>query len=92
IHGANIVMGLVNPILLANMAANVDGGHFAFAGEFTNAYVTIGGSGATLGMTLFIAFFAKSEQLKMLGKASIGPALFNINEPIIFGMPVVYNP
>ena len=92
IHGANIVMGLVNPILLANMAANVDGASYAFAGEFTNAYVTIGGSGATLGLTLFIAFFAKSEQLKMLGKAAIGPALFNINEPIIFGMPVVYNP
>ena len=92
IHGANIVMGLVNPILLANMAANVDGASYAFAGEFTNAYVTIGGSGATLGLTLFIAFFAKSEQLKMLGKAAIGPAIFNINEPIIFGMPVVYNP
>lgn len=92
IHGANIVMGLVNPILLTNMAANMDGGSYAFAGEFTNAYVTIGGSGATLGLTLFIAFFAKSEQLKMLGKAAIGPAIFNINEPIIFGMPVVYNP
>jgi PTS system cellobiose-specific IIC component len=92
IHGANIVMGLVNPILLTNMSANLDGGSYAFAGEFTNAYVTIGGSGATLGLTLFIAFFAKSEQLKMLGKAAIGPAIFNINEPIIFGMPVVYNP
>ena len=92
IHGANIVMGLVNPILLANMAANVDGASYAFAGEFTNAYVTIGGSGATLGLTLFIAYFAKSEQLKMLGKAALGPAIFNINEPIIFGMPVVYNP
>ena len=92
IHGANIVMGLVNPILLTNMSANLDGGSYAFAGEFTNAYVTIGGSGATLGLTLFIAFFAKSEQLKMLGRAAIGPAIFNINEPIIFGMPVVYNP
>lgn len=92
IHGANIVMSLVNPILLANMSANVEGASYAFAGEFTNAYVTIGGSGATLGMTLFIAFFAKSEQLKILGKAALGPALFNINEPIIFGMPVVYNP
>ena len=92
IHGANIVMGLVNPNLLTNMSANLDGGSYAFAGEFTNAYVTIGGSGATLGLTLFIAFFAKSEQLKMLGRAAIGPAIFNINEPIIFGMPVVYNP
>ncbi|VTS12926.1 PTS cellobiose transporter subunit IIC [Streptococcus pseudoporcinus] len=92
IHGANIVMGLVNPILLANMAENVNGAHFAFAGEFTNAYVTIGGSGATLGVCIFMALFAKSEQLKMLGRASIGSSLFNINEPLIFGLPIVYNP
>ncbi|WP_242258966.1 PTS cellobiose transporter subunit IIC [Streptococcus thoraltensis] len=92
IHGANIVMGLVNPILLANMAQNVDGANITYAGEFTNSYVTIGGSGATLGLCLFIAFMAKSEQLSMLGKASIGPALFNINEPLVFGLPIVYNP
>lgn len=92
IHGANIVMGLVNPILLANMASNVDGKFLVAAGEFTNAYVTIGGSGATLVLTLLMAFTARSEQLKMLGRASLGPAIFNINEPIIFGLPIVYNP
>lgn len=92
IHGANIVMGLVNPILLANMAENVNGSHIAFAGEFTNAYVTIGGSGATLGVCIFMAFFARSEQLKMLGRAAIGSSIFNINEPLIFGLPIVYNP
>ena len=40
IHGANIVMGLVNPILLTNMSANLDGGSYAFAGEFTNAHLS----------------------------------------------------
>lgn len=92
IHGANIVMGLVNPILLANMAQNVDGKFIAYAGEFTNSYVTVGGSGATLLLCFYIAFRAKSDQLRMLGKASMGPAIFNINEPIIFGLPIVYNP
>lgn len=92
IHGANIVMGLVNPIFLANMASNVDGKFFVAAGEFTNAYITVGGSGATLVLTLLMAFTARSEQLKMLGRASLGPAIFNINEPIIFGLPIVYNP
>ncbi|KXT82706.1 PTS system, cellobiose-specific IIC component [Streptococcus sp. DD11] len=92
IHGANIVMGLVNPILLANMAANKNGQFIAFAGEFTNSYVTIGGSGATLLLCFYIAYRAKSEQLRMLGKASMGPAVFNINEPLIFGLPIVYNP
>ena len=92
IHGANIVMGLVNPILLANMAQNVDSKFIAYAGEFTNSYVTIGGSGATLLLCFYIAFRAKSDQLRMLGKASMGPAIFNINEPLIFGLPIVYNP
>ena len=92
IHGANIVMGLVNPILLTNMAENANGAHIAFAGEFTNSYVTIGGSGATLLLCFYIAFMAKAPQLKMLGRAALGPALFNINEPLIFGMPIVYNP
>ena len=92
IHGANIVMGLVNPILLANMAQNVDGKFIAYAGEFTNSYVTIGGSGATLLLCFCIAIRAKSDQLRMLGKASMGPAIFNINEPLIFGLPIVYNP
>ena len=92
IHGANIVMGLVSPILLANMAQNVDGKFIAYAGEFTNSYVTIGGSGVTLLLCFYIAFRAKSDQLRMLGKASMGPAIFNINEPLIFGLPIVYNP
>lgn len=92
VHGANIVMGLVNPILLANMAQNVDGKFIAYAGEFTNSYVTIGGSGATLLLCFYIAFRAKSDQLRMLGKAAMGPAIFNINEPLIFGLPIVYNP
>ncbi|BAM23175.1 PTS cellobiose transporter subunit IIC [Streptococcus intermedius] len=92
IHGANIVMGLVSPILLANMVQNVDGKFIAYAGEFTNSYVTIGGSGATLLLCFYIAFRAKSDQLRMLGKAAMGPAIFNINEPLIFGLPIVYNP
>lgn len=74
------------------MVENQSGANIAFAGEFNNSFVTIGGSGATLGMVIFIAFFAKSAQLSALGKAAIVPSFFNINEPILFGMPVVYNP
>lgn len=92
IHGANIVMGLVTPILLANMAENANGAQIAYAGEFTNSYVTMGGSGAMLLACVWLAFAARSSQLKMLGRAAMGPAIFNINEPLIFGLPVVYNP
>ncbi len=92
IHGANIITSFLTPIVLANMAANAQGANFPLAGEFNNSYVTVGGSGATLGLIIFIAFLAKSDQLKVLGKASLVPGIFNINEPIIFGMPIVYNP
>lgn len=92
IHGANIIGPFLTPIVLANMVENANGAVIPFAGEFQNSYVIIGGSGATLGLTIFIAFLARSEQLRILGKASIVPGLFNINEPIIFGLPIVYNP
>ncbi|MFX3628999.1 MAG: PTS cellobiose transporter subunit IIC [Ectobacillus sp.] len=92
IHGANIISAFLTPIVLSNMQANMEGANIPFAGEFQNSFVIIGGSGATLGMVLFIAFLAKSQQLKILGKASLAPGIFNINEPILFGLPVVYNP
>lgn len=92
IHGATIITSLVTPIMLTNMAANIDGAVMPLAGEFWNAYGWPGGSGATLGLTFFIAFMAKSEQLKVLGRTAVVPALFNINEPIIFGVPMIYNP
>jgi len=92
IHGANIVFGFLTAIVLTNMQSNIDGANIPLAGEFNNAFVTIGGSGGTLGLCIFILFLAKSEQLKILGKASIAPGIFNINEPLIFGLPIVYNP
>lgn len=92
IHGANIISSLVTPIFLANMAANANGANIPFAGEFNNSFAILGGSGATLGLCIFIALMARSEQLKVLGRASIVPAFFNINEPLIFGLPIVYNP
>lgn len=92
IHGATIIFSLLTPITLGNLTENAAGGNFPLAGEFNNAFVIIGGSGATLGFTLFLVYMAKSKQLRILGKASIVPALFNINEPILFGVPMIYNP
>lgn len=55
-------------------------------------FVIAGGSGATLGLCIWLATRAKSEQLSAIGKASIVPGIFNINEPLIFGIPIIYNP
>lgn len=92
IHGANIISAFITPIVLSNMQLNIEGANIPFAGEFQNSFVVMGGSGATLGLCVFIAFLAKSEQLRVLGKASLAPGLFNINEPFVFGLPIVYNP
>ena len=92
IHGANIISAFLTPIVLSNMQLNMQGANIPFAGEFQNSFVIMGGSGATLGLTIFIAFLAKSEQLKVLGRAGVVPSIFNINEPIIFGLPIIYNP
>ncbi|MGT2636886.1 PTS cellobiose transporter subunit IIC [Streptococcus ratti] len=93
IHGANIIFAFVNPIALANMASNAqEGTRYIVAGEWSNMFVIAGGSGATLGLCIWLATRAKSEQLSAIGKASIVPAVFNINEPLIFGIPIIYNP
>ena len=64
IHGANIIFAFVNPIALANMAENAAGGHYAVAGEFSNMFVIAGGSGATLGLCLYIAFCCQVRATK----------------------------
>lgn len=92
IHGASIIGSFYTAISLANMAENAAGGHMFLAGDPFNPFVYAGGSGATLGLAFMLCFLARSEQLKAIGKAEIVPALFNINEPILFGLPIVYNP
>lgn len=52
----------------------------------------IGGGGATLSLCIMLAFMAKSNRLRIIGKASLIPSIFNINEPIVFGAPIAFNP
>lgn len=52
----------------------------------------IGGQGATLALCLFMAFLAKSKRVKTVGRAALIPSIFNINEPIVYGAPVAFNP
>lgn len=93
IHGATIVTSFLQPIALANFASNATGAtNYVWAGEFNNSFVTVGGSGGTLLLTFMLLFLAKSEQLKAIGTAEVVPAIFNINEPLLFGLPIVYNP
>lgn len=91
IHGATIITSFTGSFALANMVSNVDGGFHVFAGDFINAFIMAGGSGATLGAVLYMAFMSKSRQMRELGKVAVVPGIFNINEPLLFGLPIVYN-
>ena len=55
-------------------------------------FVNIGGCGATFGLAVLLAFFSKSKQCKTVGRLGLIPAFFNINEPLIFGVPMMMNP
>ncbi|KAA8442492.1 PTS cellobiose transporter subunit IIC [Weissella paramesenteroides] len=97
IHGANTVSGVMMPIWLGAMTQNANAMQAGKAlpnivtQQFYDNFVHMGGSGATIGLAFMLAFLSKSKEFKTLGKLVVGPALFNVNEPIIFGMPVVMN-
>lgn len=98
IHGPSIVEPAVSAIYLSNVTMNLqlyqEGAHAdKILSQGTQYFVaTLGGTGATLVITLMFAFLAKSKQLKTMGKASAVPVLFGVNEPILFGAPLVLNP
>lgn len=104
IHGSTIIGdGIMGPMLLANSAENqaildaglaltVENGAHIVTKQFLDQFMTVTGSGITIGLVLFMFFFAKSRQMRDLGKLGIVPSLFNVNEPILFGVPIVLNP
>ncbi|GEK06668.1 PTS sugar transporter subunit IIC [Schleiferilactobacillus harbinensis] len=103
VHGATIIGGIVGPLLQANSLDNAkilaahkaltvqNGGHVVTQ-ALLDQFGTVTGSGITIGLVIFMLVFAKSAQMKSLGALEIAPAIFNINEPILFGLPVVLNP
>lgn len=98
IHGPSIVEPAVAAIYIANVEANLfayqNGEHASNILSQGAQYfvVTLGGTGATLMITYMIATMAKSKQLKGIGRASVIPVTFGVNEPVLFGVPIVLNP
>ena len=93
LHGsAIIVFPIFEPLWLMNMAENISAGaHNIVTFTFYENGVWMGGSGATLPVVIYMLLFAKSKLLKDVGKIGIAPGLFNINEPVTFGLPIVLN-
>lgn len=98
IHGSNIVGAVMQPIWLSLTADNAAAfsAHEALPHivnyQFYSNFIKVGGAGGTLGLAILCVFVAKSAQFKTLGKLAIAPGIFNINEPLIFGIPIVLNP
>ena len=102
VHGGVIMGAITGAFLIPNTAANAalyqahrlslaNGAHIV-TNEFYNNFINLTGSGITFGIIIFTLFFAKSEQMKSIGKIELVPGLFNINEPFLFGIPMVLNP
>lgn len=97
VHGPSIVQPGIDPIRLANQAENLQvllaGGHPAHSLTFNMSLVgEFGGTGATFIVPLLLILFMKSKQLKAVGKTSIVPVAFAVNEPLLFGAPMILNP
>ena len=94
LHGSAIVIfPIFEPLWLVNMAENLSSGaRNIVTFTFYENGVWIGGSGATLACVIYMLVFAKSKLLKNVGKIGIAPGIFNINEPVTFGLPIVLNP
>lgn len=96
IHGGNVVNSISNPILLplalqnlANYQAGIDPTNI-YSAAFKNTY-QFGGSGMTISLVIMMIFVAKSDRFKALGKLALPANLFYINEPVVFGTPIVLN-
>ncbi|MDC0808755.1 PTS sugar transporter subunit IIC [Lactococcus petauri] len=100
VHGMNIIGSIVRPMWLmmldANMAAMADGTPltqlpYVAPEQFYQWFVTMGGAGVTL-VLVFLLFTCRAKYLRVMAKLTFVPGLFNINEPLIFGMPLMMNP
>ena len=103
IHGPNLTNGVVAPLVLANALDNqamIDAGISLignpdakiFTAQINDVFIKGGGTGATLGLLIASFLVSKSRQMKSITKIAVLPGIFNINEPLIFGIPIMFNP
>lgn len=92
---ANSVFGPITKVLtMENLTAFEAGKTLPniFTDPFSNFFTNWGGGGSTLSLVVVMVLFCKSKRIKQLGKLSLIPGFFGINEPIIFGLPIILNP
>ena len=98
IHGPSVVKPAITAALYGNTTANLalfKAGDFPFHSlteNFGNFVGELGGTGATFVVPFIFILLMKSKQLKAIGKASVVPVMFAVNEPLLFGAPIILNP
>jgi cellobiose PTS system EIIC component len=98
VNGGSVVGAVYNPILQTLSAENLEiyksgiGQGHIICQQFQDLFATFGGCGSTLSLLIAMLFFCKSKRIKELGKLALVPGIFGINEPIVFGLPIVLNP
>jgi PTS system cellobiose-specific IIC component len=98
LHGTNILLPITSALFLPLMDANVKAfqAHQAapniITSSFFDTFVYMGGAGTSVCLLIAILLKGKREENKSKAKLGVGPAVFNINEPVLFGMPLVLNP
>lgn len=99
---SSVVNSIANPILRANGLANqalldagvaltAANGAYMVTYQTRSNFVTMSGACCTIGLVLAMCFCAKSKQYRSLGRLALVPTLFNVNEPVLFGFPIVLN-
>lgn len=100
LHGPNILGGITTPLFTALGNENIDlaakgvtkwSEYNVMAGQFFDAFVFLGGSGATLGLIISMILINRKRNKQMIALGG-APGLFQINEPVLFGLPIVLNP
>lgn len=98
IHGGMVIEGIRGPLSAAGIAENisaVQAGGVAtniLTRGFWTSFVVVGGGGITLSLLIAIFLFSKREDHKSIAKFSLIPGICGINEPVVFGLPLVLNP
>ena len=98
IHGNQMIKPIREPLLLGAILVNMNAFEQGIEAPniitmpFWDVYMSIGGSGLTLGLLTAVILATKRKEMREIAKLSFGPGLFNINEPVIFGMPIMLNP
>lgn len=98
IHQSVITGPILDPLLMVNMnenmaaTANGEAAPHIINSAFHQVYgALMGGTGSTIALVIAILIFSHYQAYKDLSKLALGPNIFNINEPVIFGLPIVFN-